>query len=184
MSDITRTDTSPIEPDDDDRSVLSAYLDDELDADERAQVDARVAGSPEWRAELDDVRAARDAVRGLAMRDLPAGFMDRVTAAVASSADIDDVATIPAAMDPAGAAQITPPIQLGPRRERTRRRAVGWMVGAAAAVVIALAMFVLPGRGQVHPNVTAVATQHAASNADVGDPISGLVGLAPMRGGR
>jgi len=176
VSDVTRTDAAPSEPGDDDHSLLSGYLDGELDAAERTDVEARLAASPAWRAELDEVRAARDAVRSLAMRDVPQGFMDRVTAAVASTPDVPvDAAT----MQP-----IAQPIALAPRRERTRRRAVGWMVGAAAAVVIALAMFVLPGRGQVRPNVTAVATQHAASDSDVGDPISGLVGLAPMRARR
>ncbi len=176
MSDVTRIDVAPSDPGDDDHSLLSGYLDGELDAEQRAAVEARLAASPAWRAELDEVRVARDAVRSLAMRDVPLGFMDRVTAAVASTPDV--------AVEADAAESIAQPIELAPRRERSRRRAVGWMVGAAAAVVIALAMFVLPGRGQVRPNVTAVATQHAASNSDLGDPISGLVGLAPMRAGR
>ena len=56
--------------------MLSAYLDDELDASTRDAVEARLAASPEWRAELAEVRAARDAVRGLPSLQAPAGFWD------------------------------------------------------------------------------------------------------------
>ena len=38
MSDVTRTDAAPSEPGDDDHSLLSGYLDGELDAAERTDV--------------------------------------------------------------------------------------------------------------------------------------------------
>ena len=63
-----------------DPDMLSAYLDGELDADERAAVEARLAESPEWRAELDEVRAAR-ACGALPVANAPAGFWDAVLAA-------------------------------------------------------------------------------------------------------
>jgi len=59
-------------PEPDDR--LSAYLDDELDATERAAVDDLLARSQAWRAALAEVAWARDAVRSLPARDVPAGF--------------------------------------------------------------------------------------------------------------
>lgn len=58
--------------------VLSAYLDGECTPVERAAVDARLATDPEWRAVLDEVAAARDAVRALPRREPPAGFIDEL----------------------------------------------------------------------------------------------------------
>ena len=63
-------------PEPDDR--LSAYLDDELDATERAAVDDLLARSAAWRDALAEVSWARDAVRGLPARDVPAGFWETV----------------------------------------------------------------------------------------------------------
>ena len=57
-----------------------------------------------------------------------------------------------------------------------------WVAAAAGVAAAVVAVFVIPGRTQVRPDVTAVATQHAASSSDVGDPISGLVAVAPLRG--
>ncbi|HXY94053.1 MAG TPA: zf-HC2 domain-containing protein, partial [Acidimicrobiia bacterium] len=68
----------------DDHDFLSGYLDGELTADERAGVEAQLATSAELRAELADVTAARDAVRGLPRREAPAGFWDAVLATVAA----------------------------------------------------------------------------------------------------
>ena len=81
-----------------DPDMLSAYLDGELTDAERAAVDAQLASSPEWRAELAEVRAARDALRGLSERDAPAGFWDAVLANVAASDDDatdDDEVVVP-----------------------------------------------------------------------------------------
>jgi len=66
--------SSPPEPDD----RLSAYLDDELDVAERAAVDDLLARSEGWRDALAEVAWARDAVRGLPARDVPAGFWDTI----------------------------------------------------------------------------------------------------------
>ncbi len=63
-------------PEPDDR--LSAYLDDELDAAERAAVEDLLARSPAWRDALAEVAWARGAVRGLPARDVPAGFWTTV----------------------------------------------------------------------------------------------------------
>jgi hypothetical protein len=57
-------------PEPDDR--LSAYLDDELAASERAEVDRLLSESEEWRDGLAEVAWARDAVRGLPQLDPPA----------------------------------------------------------------------------------------------------------------
>ena len=64
--------------------LLSAYVDGELDADTRAAVDARLAQSSDWRAVLEEIRGAKDAVRGLPAVDLPPDTWDRLLARVAS----------------------------------------------------------------------------------------------------
>jgi anti-sigma factor RsiW len=55
--------------------LLSAYLDGELTPQERADVDGHVAGCAACRNELDDLAAARRAVRGLPMLDVPAAVV-------------------------------------------------------------------------------------------------------------
>lgn len=63
-------------PEPDDR--LSAYLDDELDVAERAAVEDLLAHSDEWRDALAEVAWARDAVRSLPAREVPARFWETV----------------------------------------------------------------------------------------------------------
>ena len=155
-----------------DHDELSAYLDDELSTTERAAVEQRLVESPELRAELDEVRAARDAMRGLPTRDAPAGFWDEVIAGVrdADVAAVDDgqpTATV---------------VDLDARRRRLTR--IGVFAAAAAAAAAVIAVVLLPGRTSVRPNVTAVATQHAASSSDVGDSISSLAPVGPLVGRR
>jgi anti-sigma factor RsiW len=138
---------------------LSAYLDDELTAEERVDVEARLATSPTLRAELDEVRETRDAVRGLPVRDAPAGFWDDVTARVAS----DNVVAI---------------------QSRRRRVPIGWVAGAAAVAAAVIAVVVLPGRTTVRPDPPAVAAQHGAASSDVGDSVSTLATVGPVVGRR
>jgi negative regulator of sigma E activity len=169
---------------DDDRWMLSAYLDDELSEPERATLEARLVGSADWRAELDEVRTARDAVRALGTRDAPEGFWLAVEAAVAAApihpadgrADTSPLPTIAARRGVVALARA--------ERRRPRRRLAAWAAGGVAAALVLGAMFVIPGRRQVKPNVVAVVTRHGAASADRGDPISGLVPLAPMQSSR
>jgi anti-sigma factor RsiW len=157
----------------DGHDFLSGYLDDELAPAERVEVEARLSASPELRAELDDVRMARDAVRALPRRDAPAGFWDAVVAHVETAPD-DDVAASPAD------GELAPVRELGERRERTRNVPWRWIGGAVAAAAVAIAVFVVPGRTQVRPNVRAVATQHGAVSSDMGDSISPLATISPL----
>jgi anti-sigma factor RsiW len=96
-------------PEPDDR--LSAYLDDELGATDRAAVDDLLARSVAWRDALAEVAWARDAVRGLPARDVPPRFWETVGN------------ERPAAV----------------RSGRVRR-----VVGVAAAVAAAVAVFAVP----------------------------------------
>jgi len=161
-----------------DPSVLSGYLDGELSDTERAEVEALLAESPEWREELVAVRAARDAVRGLDVVEPRTGFWDDVAAAVRAAPLDDDTVAAVVPITAGGARR-------DDRRARPRRnRVIVWAAGATAAAAALVAVFVIPGRDQVKPNVTAVVTQHGVSSSEVGDRISGLVPLGPLRGPR
>ncbi len=154
-----------------DHDFLSGYLDGELTVEERVEVDAQLAASPELRAELEEVTVARAAVRGLPQHDAPAGFWDAVVANVEGAAveeTVGDESAAVVAIEPA-------------RRRRVR---AGWIAGAAAVAAAIIAVIVVPGRTSVHPNVTAVATQHGAATSDVGDSISSLVPIGPLAGRR
>jgi anti-sigma factor RsiW len=157
-----------------DPDMLSAYLDGELNDAERAQVDAQLESSPEWRDELAEVRAARDALRGLPERDAPAGFWDAVYAHVAADTDDDDA-------DAADADDAVVPITAAPSHPRRRW---AWIAASAAAVAAVVAIVVLPHRSEVSPNVAAVVAQHGAQGSDSGDPVSMLAPVGPLAGFR
>jgi anti-sigma factor RsiW len=155
--------------------MLSAYLDDELTGAERAAVDTRLAESPEWRAELEEVRAARATVRSLAARDAPSGFWDAVLAHVEAGEGEGEGD---------GDGEVTP-VPVVPLAERRPRRRVAWFAAAAAAVAgIVVAVIAVPQRTEVTPNVTAVVAQHGAQGSDTGDPISMLAPVGPLAGFR
>ena len=146
-----------------DPDMLSAYLDGELSDTERAAVEAQLEASAEWRDELAEVRAARDALRGLPEREAPDGFWDAVHARV--EADDDVVVPITTA------------------RSHARRR-WGWVAASAAAVAAVVAVIVVPHRSEVSPNVAAVVAQHGAQGSDNGDPVSMLAPVGPLAGFR
>jgi anti-sigma factor RsiW len=141
-------DDRPIQED-----ALSAYLDDELDADSRAAVGARLAASEEWRAILDELRETRAALRAMPTVDGPPAFWSSVLAG-------DDV------------------IDLAAERARRRR---GWRVaitGAAAAlVVIVVGAALVPERDRVKPAVATFADQHAARASFDNDTLSQLASV-------
>ncbi|HPD13780.1 MAG TPA: zf-HC2 domain-containing protein [Planctomycetota bacterium] len=68
---------------DDVRTQLSAYLDGELGEAERRAVEAALEAEPELRAELDALRRTVRLVRSLPRVAAPAGFRERVEAAIA-----------------------------------------------------------------------------------------------------
>jgi anti-sigma factor RsiW len=59
--------------------VLSAYVDGECTDDERHAVEARLRVDAAWRAVLAEIRATRDVLRALPLREPPAGFLDSLT---------------------------------------------------------------------------------------------------------
>jgi anti-sigma factor RsiW len=157
-----------------DPDMLSAYLDGELTDAERAAVDAQLEASSAWREELADVRAARDALRGLSERDAPVGFWDAVHAHVA--ADDDDATDDDVVVVPITAASST--------ARSTPHRRWAWIAASAAAVAAVVAIIVVPHRTEVSPNVAAVVAQHGAQGSDNGDPVSMLAPVGPLAGFR
>jgi anti-sigma factor RsiW len=136
-----------------DESLLSAYVDGELDASARAQVDARLEASAELRAVLDEVRGMRSAVRGLPPVDAPVGFWDAVCAG-----DTKVVA-----------------ISRAPRRRSpaTRWRA---LAGAAAAAVI-VGVVLVPRPETVTPQLDTITQSHGERASLDGDAVSNLAGV-------
>ncbi len=135
-----------------DESLLSAYLDDELDASERAAVEARLAELPEWRAVLDEVRETRDALRSLPAVDAPAEFWARVLGE-------DDGVVV----DFADATR---------RRSRLVRR-LG-VAAAAAAAVFGVAF--VPRPQSVQPPIGTFTQAHAERASLDNDAVSNLAG--------
>ena len=163
--------------------MLSAYLDGELTDAERAEVEARLADSPEWRAELDEVRGARTMLRSVAQRDAPEGFWDVVLAGVAAAEvdpGVDPLVDRADERDDATAtgAQV---VSLDEKRRGPGR----WIATAfAAAAAVALAVIIVPSRDSVRPDVAAVVVQHGAQGSDHGDPIGTITPVGPLAGFR
>jgi anti-sigma factor RsiW len=137
---------SGIEPHDMDETFLSAYLDDELDAETRAAVAARCGESPMWQAELTNVRAARDAVRSLPVVHAPPGFWDHVLA------------------DPDRGT-----------RHRVRMGRWSALAGAAAAAAI-LGVALVPRPEPVQPSLGTLTQAHAERASLGNDVVSNLAG--------
>lgn len=154
-----------------DPDMLSAYLDGELTEAERAAVEEQLASSAEWRAELVEVGAARDALRGLPEPEAPAGFWDAVRAGVLAADDEADETDD----------DVVVPISVAPSHPRRRW---AWIAASAAAVAAVVAIVVVPHREQVSPNVAAVVAQHGAQGSDNGDPVSMLAPVGPLAGFR
>ena len=149
--------------------LLSAYLDGELDPETRSAVDAHLADDAEGRDVLDDVGAARDAVRGLPELDLSPDAWRHVLANVAA-ADAAPVTTAPG---------VVRGLRSRVRRAPTRWAGVGAAVAAVAAVV---AVVFVPGPARVTPKVATFATEHSARASIANDPVSSLAGVSVMRG--
>jgi anti-sigma factor RsiW len=148
--------------------LLSAYVDDELDAATRAAVEAELAASPAWRATLAEVTAARDAVRALPRLDLSPEAWTRLLGRVAA----DEPAPSPA------------PGRVAALRRRLPRQAGPWIgaVAGAAAVAALVAALVVPNQHRVTPKVATFNTEQQARASVVGDPVSALAGASLAHG--
>lgn len=137
-------------PTPDDR--LSAYLDGELDAGERDAVDGYLAASAEWRAELDEVTYARDALRGLPQREAPAGFWEGV---------------------------LSPELTRARARRRSRWPRVAAAASGVAVAAVVVASLVMPSStDRVTPRVPALSDSHAVRTSVSDEPVSRLATLS------
>lgn len=154
--------------------LLSAYLDGELDPATRSFVEEHLAATPASRDALEEIRAARDAVRSLPAVDLSSDAWARVIAAVAA-----------VAADDTRSGARTPGVVIAWRR-RDRRGVTGWArvgaVAASAAAAVVLAVVLLPGPTRVTPKVSTFTTEHSARASLASDPVSTLAGVSAMRG--
>ncbi len=151
-----------------DDSLLSAWLDDECTPAEAAAVEAALA-SPDVAARLAEVASARTAVRSAPWPEPPAGFWDRVHAAVDAADGVTDSVAAPA-----------PVVALPVRRRPTRWVAA---LGAAAAAVVA-AVVLVPGPATVRPAVGTLVDAHALRSSIQGDAASTLAPIAVSAGFR
>jgi anti-sigma factor RsiW len=147
--------------------LLSAYLDGECTPGERSAVEARLAADPRWRAELEAVRGAREALRGLPVREPPAGFVESLLIGAAATGRAA-LASAPAFDEPVA------------RRARHARRGAFAAASAAAAVVVAVVVATPEGGGgqEVSPRIVQLSQTHAATAGLGADPVSGLAPAA------
>jgi anti-sigma factor RsiW len=145
-----------------DDSLLSAYLDSELDADAHVAVEARLAESPEWRAVLEEVRAVRDAVRALPLVDVPAGFYDELLGPDRRARDLDAARRRRAAR---------------PKSLMRRLTSV-----AAAATFVVLGVTLVPRETAVQPPLTTFTNAHAERSSVGNDVVSNLAGASVTPG--
>lgn len=150
--------------------LLSALLDDELDAATRVEVEARLAISADWQATLTELTETRTALRGLGAVDAPDEFWERVLAS-------DDVVVDLAARHGR---------RHGRGRGHGRRRRVVALAGVAAAAVFAVGVVAFPTStpDRVRPPVAAFSDAHASRSSVGTDAISTLASVGVSRFGR
>jgi hypothetical protein len=107
-----------------DDELLSAYLDDELSADERALVEARLTADPAAQQSLEQLRNVAQSVRSLPKESAPRNLQDSVLRRIESIKS-----------QPPQPAAATPAVSIG----RTRR---GWIWASLAVAAALLIMFV------------------------------------------
>jgi anti-sigma factor RsiW len=166
------------QPDQWSEDLLSAYADGEVTPEQRALVEARLAQSPSLRAVLEEIEAARDAVRALPMRDAPPEFWARFLDG--TGLDADDV-LVPDSVADADAALPAPVVELESRRGNRLTRWVAVAGGAAAAAVVA-AIVLVPSPKRVDPPVASFTDAHAVRDSLNSDAVTSLAPLALQPG--
>lgn len=159
----------------DDLERCTSYLDGTLDAEERAALEAELAGDADLRALLDALQQAERALGTCAPTPLPEGARERLDAVLADPLaaatthqppTTDDATTAPASTAPTTAPLSTPPAdELSARR---RRPVAATLTGVAAGLVL-LAGGVI-GLSQLSPDGTSEEAMLQADQAEVMPP--------------
>ncbi|MEX0641776.1 MAG: zf-HC2 domain-containing protein [Pirellulales bacterium] len=126
--------------------LISAYLDDELSAEERARVERMLAEDAELRQTVDDLRALRASLQSLPRHRLDSSFSERVL----REAERAMLASPEGQWPSATSTPRAPQQPMGPSPSASERpprnwRALGW---AGVAAALALLMFVNQRMGQ------------------------------------
>jgi len=143
-----------------DESMLSAFVDDELDAATRAEVETALAESAELREVLEEVRDTRRALRDLPDVTAPPGFWDRVLATSTPAGGTSEGTVVPLAA-------------AGRRRPVNRWSA---LAGAAAAAAV-LGVAVIPRQQSVDPGLAELTQTHSERASLDNDVVSNLAGV-------
>ncbi|MEO0493090.1 MAG: hypothetical protein AAF081_06715 [Actinomycetota bacterium] len=135
---------------------FSGYLDGELPAEERPEIEAALAADPELRAEFDALRSVRDLIRAEAMVVMRPGSFERIVAEVEADSG-DDIIVVPEA-EPV----VAPVVALADRRRRVP-------TFAAVAASFAIIVSVVGGLGgeTTLPAVGELIARHDAAAADM-----------------
>lgn len=170
-------------PDVDDLERLSSYLDGELDTDERAALEAALAGGPDLRSKLERLaRVDHSLAAELPPATLPEGARQRLDAAMAAT--LEEVLTPGhAAPDPDADAPVAPTTaeasgrrsdELAARRRPRQRVVVTAGAGVAAGLVLVAGGIV--GSTLLDRDAGGTADEVATLQADQLDGLDGLEG--------
>lgn len=113
--------------------LLSAYLDGEATAEERAAVEARLATNPADRQLLEELRQLRGDVAALPRMTVPADFASRVVRAAVAAKAGNQIAKGEAQVAKADARPTAAPV---------RRRQPAWLLAVAAVAATAACLFI------------------------------------------
>jgi len=145
----------------DDRNTLSALFDGELDDDAARFATRRLGHDVEWRRSVERWQLVGDVLRGQASKMAPAGFSERVAAAIARPAS-EQVAAQSAAVAAAVAAAPVEPVRPSVQRPAVRRARL-WSGMALAASLAGVAALMAPSmRSEMEPSPQVLAAPVAA----------------------
>jgi len=158
--------------------LLSAYLDGEVTAEEKAAVEQRLAGDAVYRQSYEDLRAQRTAIRTLpryrAPRELAGLVTERVNQEApvprrAATATAASTAAPPSADQGEPERMASPAVALGDRlRQRLTARALFWPALAIAAAL--LVMFQSPKKPDAERNLAQAPTKSIPAGNLVAGP--------------
>jgi anti-sigma factor RsiW len=142
--------------------LLSAYLDGELTADERARAERLLADSPQAQRILEEMRAVGTAVQRLPRLSLPTDFCLQVLRRAERRMLEQPDPSLPGAIGKNNAGDLVRPAEEVPWSERVRRPMLYSILAASVAMVIVI--FNPDPKKQAPPRTTAMAPKAGAAS--------------------